>query len=289
MVELPTYVKLLNVVFVVIYLISVALESTRGEILGTLEDLSMTGRALLANFIIVPILGFLLARLFDLPPEIRLGFFLLALSPGGFLALQFARVSKGNRVLAVTLLVLLSTVAVVLTPVLTTVFFPMHTGRMPFTWLMILLLVVIVAPLLVGRALQQFIPETAPKLGRFLGALSIVIFIIGTVTAGKYKTPAIKALGMEGIAAIVMLCLGCWIVGWLLGGPEIRNRKVFAIATSMRNVGVCLPIVINYFPGTAVIAPILAFSGISIPMNMVFALVTGWALRDPVALSGARQ
>jgi len=287
--ELPLYVKLLNFAFVVIYLVSVTLESTRGEILGTLRDLSMTGRALLANFIIVPILGFFLIRLFDLPPEIRLGFFLLALSPGGFFALQFARVSKGNRVLAVALLVLLSVVAVVLTPVLTTVFFPLHTGRMPFTWLVILLLMVIAVPLLAGRALQQLIPEIAPKLGRFLGALSIVLFIMGAVSAGKYKTPAIKVLGMEGIAVIVMLCIGSWIVGWLLGGPELRNRKVFAIATSMRNVGVCLPIVINYFPGTEVIAPILAFSGISIPMNMVFALVTGWALRDPVAPSGTRQ
>ena len=37
----------------------------------------------------------------------------------------------------------------------------------------------------------------------------------------------------------------------------------------------------NYFPGTAVVVPILAFSGISIPMNMLFALITGRTLRDP--------
>ena len=71
-----------------------------------------------------------------------------------------------------------------------------------------------------------------------------------------------------------------WIVGWLMGGPEIKNRKVLAISTAMRNVGVCFPLAVNYFPGTDVLAPILAFSGISIPMNMVFAIVTGRALRD---------
>ena len=58
-----------------------------------------------------------------------------------------------------------------------------------------------------------------------------------------------------------------------MGGPEVRNRKVLSISSSMRNVGVCLPIATNYFAGTDVYIPILAFSGIMIPMNMVFALV----------------
>ena len=58
-----------------------------------------------------------------------------------------------------------------------------------------------------------------------------------------------------------------------MGGPEIRNRKVLAISSSMRNVGVCLPIASNYFAGTEVTVPMLAFSGIMIPINMVFAVV----------------
>ena len=60
-----------------------------------------------------------------------------------------------------------------------------------------------------------------------------------------------------------------------MGGPEIRNRKVLAISSSMRNVGVCLPIASNYFAGTDVTVPMLAFSGIMIPMNMVFSVVAG--------------
>lgn len=107
-----------------------------------------------------------------------------------------------------------------------------------------------------------------------------MIFIIAALMAGRYKSPAIKLMGANGIAAIVLLILGAWVVGWLMASPENRNRKVLAISTSMRNVGVCLPIASNYFAGTAVTVPILAFSGIMIPMNMVFALVTGRPLRD---------
>jgi len=261
--DLPAYVKILSFLFIIIYMISVMLETTRGAIIGTLGDVGLTGRTLLANVVLVPLIGLVLAHLFALRPEIRLGFLLLAIAPRGPFALQFARVSKGNLVLAVALLILLSVIAVLFTPVLVELLFPTGTSRLPFAWLLTLLMMLIIAPLLVGRALQQLMPEVAPKLGRILGVVSLVIFIIGAVSAGKYKTPAIKAMGADGIGAIIALTLGSWVIGWLLGGPEIRNRKVLAISTSMRSVGVCFPIAVNYFPGTEVVAPILAFSGIS--------------------------
>jgi BASS family bile acid:Na+ symporter len=281
---LPAYVKILGYLFVVVYMLSVPLETTRGEIVATLRDFRLMGYALLANLIIIPVLSVILARLFDLPLEIRTGFLMLALAPGGLFALQFARVSKGNRVLAVGLLAVLTIVAVVVTPVLISLFFPpAQAGKMPLAWLMLLLLLLAVVPLLVGRAWQRRMPAAAPKLGRLLGVLSIVLFIIATITAGKYKMPTLKSTGLGGVVAIIALILCAWAVGWLLGGPEIRNRKVLAIGTSMRNVGVCYSIAAHYFPGTDVVVPILAFSGISIPMNMLFALITGRMLRDTEA------
>jgi predicted Na+-dependent transporter len=279
--EIPEYINLLSYLFIVVYMLSVPLETTSGEIIKTLGHLNLMGRALLANFVIIPILGFIIARLFDLPPDIRTGFLLLAIAPGGLLALQFARISNGNRVFAVALLFIFCLLAILITPALVLLFFHREgAGKLPFAWLIVMLFLLIVVPALVGRALQRLIPQHAPKLGLWLGRLSIVIFIIAAVTAGRYKSPAIKLMGNDGIAAIVILILGAWVVGWLMGGPEIRNRKVLAISSSMRNVGVCLPIASNYFAGTDVSIPMLAFSGIMIPMNMVFALVTGRMVPD---------
>ena len=279
--EIPAYINMLSYLFVVVYMLSVPLETTRGEIIKTLGDLNLTGRALLANFIVIPILGIVIARLFDLPPDIKTGFLLLAMAPGGLLALQFARISNGNRIFAVALLFVFCLLAILITPVLVLLFFYREgAGKLPFAWLILLLLLLIVVPALVGRALQRLIPQHAPKVGLWLGRLSIVIFIIAAVAAGRYKTPAVKLMGTNGIVAIVLLILCAWGVGWLMGGPEIRNRKVLAISSSMRNVGVCLPIASNYFVGTEVFIPMLAFSGIMIPMNMVFALATARALRD---------
>jgi len=277
----PAYINALSYLFVGMYMLSVPLETTRGEIITTLRNLDLMGRALLANFVIIPILGFGIARIFDLPPDIKIGFLLLSMAPGGLLALQFARVSNGNRVFAVALLFVFCLLAIMITPLLVLLFFPREgAGKLPFAWLIMMMFLLIVLPALVGRGLQMLIPQHAPKIGLWLGRLSIVVFIIAALTAGRYKSAAIKLTGTYGIAAIVFLILASWVVGWLLGGPEIRNRKVLAISSSMRNVGVCLPIATNYFAGTDVSIPMLAFSGLMIPMNVVFALSMAWVLRD---------
>jgi bile acid:Na+ symporter, BASS family len=280
----PTYVTALIYLFIVVYMLSVALETTQGQIKAELRDVNMIGCALLANFVIVPVLGVILVQLFPMSSQAKTGFLLLALAPGGFFALQFARVANGNRVLAVVLLFVLSVLAVLFTPILVhLLFLIIGEGRSPFVQIILLLLLLLVVPLYVGRALQQFAPAVAPKLGRLLGALSIVLFVLANVLINQYKPPTIKAISTGEVAAIVSLVLVSWAVGWLLGGPEVRNRKVFAISTSMRNVGVCLPVAASYFPHTDVFVPLLAFSSISIPMNMVFAFILGHTLRDTEA------
>ncbi len=279
--DFPAYINILTYAFIVMYMLSVPLETTRGEIVKTLGHLNLIGRALLANFVIIPILGFAIARIFDLPPDIKIGFLLLSMAPGGLLALQFARVSNGDRVFAVALLFIFCLLAILIVPGLALLFFPTEgAGKSPFAWLIMMMFLLIVLPAAAGRGLQMLIPRHAPGFGLWLGRLSIVVFAIAAVAAGRYKSAAIRLMGSYGIHAIVALILASWIVGWLLGGPEIRNRKVLAISSSMRNVGVCLPIASNYFSGTDVSTPLLAFSGLMIPMNLIFALAVAWASRD---------
>jgi predicted Na+-dependent transporter len=64
---------------------------------------------------------------------------------------------------------------------------------------------------------------------------------------------------------------------------------VLAISSGMRNVGVCMAIASDYFAGTDVSVPILAFSGIMIPMNMVYALVAGRIARGDEQIAKAAK
>ena len=155
--HLPADVTILAELSVVVSMLSVALETTHGHIRTTLRDVRLMGAALLANLIIVPVLDVLLARWLDLPLEMRTGF--LRLAPGGLFALPCARVSQDNRVVAVGLLVVLTMVAVVVTPVLIGLCLPLaQAGTMPFVWLLRLVLLLAAAryggPCQAGRSLN---------------------------------------------------------------------------------------------------------------------------------------
>jgi hypothetical protein len=70
----PTCINLLSYLFVVVYMFSVPLETTRGEIMRTFGDLNLMERAFLANFVIISIFGIVIGRFFDLPPMLEPAF-----------------------------------------------------------------------------------------------------------------------------------------------------------------------------------------------------------------------
>jgi purine-cytosine permease-like protein len=60
--KIPEYINILSYLFVVVYMLSVALETASREIVKTLGHLNLMGRALLANFVIIPIVGIIIAN-----------------------------------------------------------------------------------------------------------------------------------------------------------------------------------------------------------------------------------
>ncbi len=278
---LPTYIQVLSYLFLIVYMFSVGLETKPNEIITLLKSPKFIFNALFANLVLVPVVCLILLKVFTLSPDIKTGLLLLAFAPGGLFALNFARVSKGNVHLAVALLILLAVVGIIFTPLFAQFFLGADQKIVRILRLMFLLLMLIPLPILLGKWLAQHMQtDRAEKLAKFIGTLSIVLFVLVTFLSSGAKKPAMKSMGINGVAFIALLVIISWTIGWILGGKEVRDKKTMAIATSLRNVGVCLPIAIHDFSGTNVFVPILAFSGISIPMNFLFSLVTKFAFRD---------
>jgi bile acid:Na+ symporter, BASS family len=269
---LPSSIKIVIFLFLFTFLLSVALEKPKQEILTIMKS-SLMGRSLFANFILLPILGMILAWSFRLPPEISMGFLMVALAPGGMLCLHFARVAKGNLAYAVGLIFLLSLLSIVITPALIYLIFPGIAVTDGFVVSLIgRLLFFIVPPFLVGQIIQHWLASIATKLQKLSSFLSIVLFIILTVLTSKLKVLDTQALAWNGLAVIMVFTGMAWFIGWQLGGPELANRKVLAISTSMRNVAICFLIATSSVVNQNAEAMMIGFSVLLTPMNLVFAI-----------------
>jgi len=270
----PLYIKVLTYSFVIAYMFSVGMGTTSGQIKSVLRDSKLTVPALLANWVLVPIVGVILTSFIAVPPDIKIGLLLLAVAPGGLFALNFARVSGSNINLAVALLLLLSITSIVITPLLAHFIFGSAAEFGSIFRIMIKLFLLVLVPLYAGRLTASlFSQPVALKMARLIGIASIVLFITVTLLSSSIKSPAMKLIGTGGLGIIIFLVVSSWIIGWFLGGPDVHNKIVMALSTSLRNVGVCMPLAIHQFSSENVVVALLAFSGISIPMNFLFSTV----------------
>ena len=268
---LSNYIQIVIFLFLFTFLLSIALEKPRQEILTIMKS-SLMGRSLLANFILLPILGLILNWLFRLPPEISVGFLMVALAPGGILGLHFARLAKGNLAYAVGLIFLLSLLSIVITPMLIYLIFPSIAAKDGFiVSLLGRMLFFIIPPFLAAQIIQRWLVSITTTVQKLSSYLSIVLFITLTVVTSKFKVLDTQALGWNGVAAIVVFIGISWFVGWQMGGPELENRKVLAITSSMRNVAICFLIVTSSEVNQDTQSTMFAFNVLLTPMNLVFA------------------
>ena len=109
--------KIAAIVMLVSVMLSAGLEINVEHLLAALKNYGLFARALLANFIIIPIFGVLLARAFRLDEYIAIGFVLMALAPGvPFLVRAAGRTPGGSLGFAAALAFVMPALSIVTIP-----------------------------------------------------------------------------------------------------------------------------------------------------------------------------
>jgi BASS family bile acid:Na+ symporter len=261
-IEMGAPARVLTYLFLVTMMLSIGLEVTGRQVVRALADVTLMGRALAANLICVPLLGLVLVWLFPIPADAAVGVLILAAAPGAPFAVQFTSKAKDAVAFAAALLLVLTLIALFLTPLLASVLLradvplALPVGRAAKAVLLYLL-----SPLLLGFALQRWAPGVAAALLRpatWCAALSFPAVIILTMAM---KSTATRTLDAPALIALLLLVLGGMLIGWLL-----------ATSTGMRNVAVALLIALTSFPDSDVDVAVLAFSALMVPPNLIFTI-----------------
>jgi BASS family bile acid:Na+ symporter len=258
-------------VFLFTAMLSVGLQTTRGDLRSLLGSKRFLLRSLLANFVAVPIVGIVLARTLPFKPEAAAALLLLACTPGGISALQFTTKIKGASLFAGSSAFLLSFVAVFLSPALLRLVLPGDiSGGIPYGLALLFVLVYLLLPLVAGTLVRSRAQHLAEKLSKLCAIVSAVLFVGFAVLMMALRKEAMNAVGKEALLYMLLFIVISMAVGWFMGGPAIETRRVLATVTGMRHVGLCLLIALNTLPDPAVQAPLWAFSALMVPPNTLF-------------------
>ncbi len=198
---------------------------------------------------------------------------LLAVAPGGISAIQFTSKVRGEIAFAAAMSFLLVFVSIFLTPVIATIILPSETlEALPYLQVLVFIVLFLVFPLLVGAIVRSTSSSVADGLYKVLNVISFVSFVGAVFLSMSMKKAAAREIGVTGMAAMFLLILGSMAIGWLLGGGTKGTRRVVTSVTGVRNVALCLLMVLASFPDRDVDLALMAYVLLVIPSNLLFTL-----------------
>ena len=263
--------RILTYTFLVSTMLAIGLTVTGAEILSALRDRRAMGRLVLANLVLVPLLGYVLIMLIPLSPGAKLALALLALAPGGLTAIQFTNKVMGSMAFAAAAAFVLTVLSIVVTPILIKVLLPMQVGLdLPFTRLVLFVLLFLLLPLLLGLGVRDRMEKAAGVAGRVSLVVSNVSFVATILLTMSLKKEAMGSIGEGTVLTLLLFIVLSMVIGWSVGGQDKGNRRVMAIATGMRNAGLCLLMTMRMFPQSGADAAVIAFMGLMVPPTTLY-------------------
>lgn len=194
---------------------------------------------LVAQFMIMPLLGFGLTKLFDFPAEIAAGVVLIGCSPSGLASNVMAMLAKAN----VALSICITTLATLLAPILTPLLMKTLGGELieiEFLNMVWDMTKIVILPVVLGVLLNKFLPKLMAKIKNILPYFSMVGigFIITIVTASGQKS--LETVGVLLLLAVFIHNIGGYLLGYfaakLLKLKE-KDARAIALEVGMQNGG----------------------------------------------------
>ncbi|MGB7087794.1 MAG: bile acid:sodium symporter family protein [Phormidesmis sp.] len=133
---------------------------------------------LIAQLIMLPLVGFLLASFFPLSPELAVGVMVLAACPGGPTSNLVTYLAKGNVALSITLTAISSLITVFTIPLVVNLSMQSFLAesvslRLPFLQTVTQIAVITFIPVAIGMALHHYAPIFSAKVEKGVKWLSL--------------------------------------------------------------------------------------------------------------------
>ena len=203
----------------------------------------------LAQFTVMPLLAWVLARVFHLDESLALGVVLVGCCPGGTASNVITYLAKGDLALSVGMTGVSTLAAPLLTPLLTWALAGKSVD-VDVVGMLLSILWVIILPIVVGLTVKSLWPKFTEKATDYLPAFSSVAiaFIVAVIIAANASKLLAGGLVIVVVVMLHNLCglvLG-YLIGQLLGLAEPKKRAV-SIEVGMQNSGLASSLATLHF------------------------------------------
>ena len=212
------------------------------------------------QFTVMPLLGWSIAHglgLDKIDPHLALGLILVSCCPGGTASNVVAFLARANVALSVSMTLVSTFAAVILTPVMTKA---LAGALVPVdAWALFKDTVfVVLVPVLAGVGLNAFAPKFVKRVTPAAPLVSVAVIVLIVAAIFGLNRENIASAGWRLLAAPFLLHAGAFALGYaitrLLGFDE-GTRRAVSIEVGMQNSGLGATLARAHFPGTPAPVP----------------------------------
>lgn len=212
---------------------------------------------LFLQFSIMPIMGWGLGVLFDLPPFFAVGLILVSCCPGGTASNVIAYLAKAHVALSVSMTALSTVAAIIFTPLLTARLSGSYVDVAAWG-LFFSTIKVVVLPISLGVILNRYAPKATAMLlpaAPPLAVLLICLIVASIIGQGK---EIILNSGIRLLLSLMILHLGGFVLGYFFSYWLFKNKRVaktISIEVGMQNSGLGVVLAQENFSNPMVAIP----------------------------------
>jgi BASS family bile acid:Na+ symporter len=209
------------------------------------------------QYTVMPLLGWVIAALFDLPTPFAVGLILVACCPGGTASNVVTYIAGADVPLSVTMTAVSTMVAAGATPALTE-WLASSRVDVPASGLVLSTVQVVVLPVLAGLTLRRL----APRVSTFvmpaapLVAVAMIVLIVASII-GAGRTEILDS-GLALAGAVFTLHASGFVVGYTvahIASGDPRAARTISIEVGMQNSGLGVVLARQNFPSPLVAIP----------------------------------
>jgi BASS family bile acid:Na+ symporter len=235
-----------GVLFVITSMLAMGMSLTMAQILQPLKNTRLVTLALLANFVLVPLLAYVIKLVIPLEQSLGIGLIVLATAAGAPFLPKLVQGAKGDVAFGVGLMVLLMVVTIIYVPIVLPL---LLTGVQVDPWdIAQSLIVLMLIPLAIGLLIKSHSPDSAAHWQPFMNKISsLAILVLLVVALGLNASNILSLIGTGGILALLLFITGSLLIGLLLGGRESAVRSVMGLGVAQRNISAAIVVAAQNF------------------------------------------
>jgi BASS family bile acid:Na+ symporter len=231
-----------------------------------------------SQIILLPIIAFILVKIWPIAPELAIGVMIIAAAPGGVTSNLLTYFAKGDVALSISLTAIISLLCVVTIPfiVLTSIGLLGDTSITQDISLLSMardMFLIVTVPVILGMLFRRLIPTTATRFEPMAKKVSMVLFVLvllGAIVAEKENIVSYFAqAGLITLLLNVIMMIVAFYIAQLLGSGN-EQKKCITIECGLQNGTLAIFVATSIFGGGAYVIPAATYSLIMFFTSLIF-------------------